>query len=125
MVRPTFTVQLDKRVLERLIRQAPDKADDALEALAREGERYVKMSMASGPAPSAPGEPPHRQSGILMAGISVYRPALLQRILASAAEYGPYLEFGTRKMAARPFMGPAVMYLKDAAPGIFNAFLER
>lgn len=119
----SYTVKLDKAKLEALIRQSPQDADDALEALAREGERYVKQSFGMSPSPA--GGPPGVDTGRLRAAIGVYKPAALQRVLhAGDPEYGPMLEFGTRRMAARPFMAPTVVYLRQIAPGVFKGFLK-
>ena len=41
--------------------------------------------------------------------------------VASGREYAPYLEFGTRRMSPRPFMGPAL----DAVEPSFTAAMEQ
>lgn len=57
--------------------------------------------------PSRPGEPPNEDTGHLRTGITVEQPAPLRVLIASNARYSAALEYGTSKMAARPFMGPA------------------
>lgn len=63
------------------------------------------------PPASAPGESPHRRSGYLQEGVSwgVERSGPIYTLtVASTALYSVYLEFGTSRMAARPFMSPAL-----------------
>jgi HK97 gp10 family phage protein len=60
---------------------------------------------------SSPGEPPGVDTGVLVNSI---RSRLLSSgstsafaVVGTGVEYGVYLEFGTSKMKARPFMRPA------------------
>lgn len=65
-----------------------------------------------GKNPSAPGEPPRKQTGQLRRSVQaeVDRDALTARV-GTNVEYGKHLELGTRKgLAARPWLRPA--YLK-------------
>lgn len=74
-------------------------------------EREAKDSMEGGGfphVPSAPGQPPHVDSGNLKDSIRFDMTGQLEGEVAAAAEYAAYLEFGTAHMAARPFMTPAV-----------------
>jgi len=56
---------------------------------------------------SAPGEPPTYDTEHLKSGIQVTQPEPLRVLVTSTARYSAALEFGTSKMAARPFMNPA------------------
>ena len=59
------------------------------------------------PPPSAPGEPPHKRTGYLQRNIRFRRDAFTKDLqILSQADYSSYLEHGTKKMAARPFMHP-------------------
>lgn len=70
---------------------------------------------------SSPGEPPRKETGNLQAGVSHVvetgdqGPQLA--ITSERAEGNPavpdYLEYGTTKMEARPYMTPAVLRLED------------
>lgn len=42
------------------------------------------------------------------------KPAGISAVVAVGMEYGVYVELGTRKMAARPFLGPAAEVVKPA-----------
>ena len=57
--------------------------------------------------PSQPGEPPNQDTGVLSGNIETTRAGRLRVKVASEAPYSAPLEFGTSKMAARPFMRPA------------------
>ena len=56
---------------------------------------------------SLPGHPPNEDTGHLRTGIIVEQPGPLRVLVASNARYSAALEYGTSKMAARPFMGPS------------------
>ena len=74
---------------------------------------------------SAPGEAPASDTGQLRASGHVEKPAPLRRKVVFDAGHAPHLEFGTRHMAARPFLGPAweseredcIRRVKDALRG--------
>lgn len=105
-----------------------DAAREALENGMRGGVALVvadaKRSVARGPKTgriytrgnishqaSAPGEPPATDTGVLLnsiAGDVEVTNGVVQGLVRASAKYALYLEFGTRKMAARPFLLPAV-----------------
>jgi HK97 gp10 family phage protein len=75
-------------------------------------ERAAKESIV-GPSNevSEPGEPPKIKTGRLRASIThrvVYEDAQVVGEVGTNVEYGVYLEYGTSKMAPRPFLGPAL-----------------
>ena len=57
--------------------------------------------------PSAPGQPPNQDTGVLANNIETVQKAPLLVEVSSNAPYSTPLEFGTSRMAARPFMAPA------------------
>jgi HK97 gp10 family phage protein len=57
--------------------------------------------------PSKPGEPPNNDTGVLANNIETVQTGPLKVVVTSNAPYSQELEFGTSKMAARPFMRPA------------------
>ena len=61
----------------------------------------------SGHVPSAPGQAPNQDTGVLANNIETVlkEPTLVE--VSSNAAYSSPLEFGTSRMAARPFMAPA------------------
>lgn len=71
--------------------------------------RLISQGSVSGKnhVPSAPGEAPNRDTGNLQAHIEATNPKNLVAQVTSSADYAAALEFGTSKMAARPYMKPA------------------
>lgn len=63
--------------------------------------------------PSKPGEPPNEDTGTLRRGIVVNQIGPLRVRVSSTAPYSAFLEFGTSRMLARPFMGPAARAKRD------------
>jgi hypothetical protein len=57
--------------------------------------------------PSRPGEPPAVFEGDLRSGIEATQPAPLRVLVTSNDRKSAWLEFGTSRMEARPFMRPA------------------
>ena len=55
--------------------------------------------------PSAPGEPPRKRTGRLQGSVAyTFNEAAGSASVGVSAEYGPFLEKGTRYMDARPFV---------------------
>ena len=71
---------------------------------------------------SAPGQAPASDTGNLVSKITVKQKSLNVVHVESNAEYSSYLEYGTSKMEARPFMFPA--FEKSKKP-ILNAVFKR
>jgi HK97 gp10 family phage protein len=112
---------------ERVKKNVADELDKALLASAKRIELTAKKKILQGKKTgriykvrtvmrrtSAPGEAPANQTGKLANSINSY----VNRISAlvfegftiagrGMAKYAPHLEFGTKKMAARPFMFPS------------------
>lgn len=57
---------------------------------------------------SAPGESPARQTGHLVGSITHKRIGKMREKLGTSIPYGLYLELSTKKMAARPWLRPAL-----------------
>jgi HK97 gp10 family phage protein len=58
--------------------------------------------------PSAPGEAPNQQTGVLGGNIEAVQVAIDEVHVTSSAPYSAALEWGTSKMGERPFMRPAL-----------------
>ena len=74
-----------------------------------EAHRSISRGSRSGKKhkPSAPGEPPNRDTGVLQAHLRAELVSPLEAHVASEAPYAAALEFGTSKMEARPYLRPA------------------
>lgn len=109
-------VTVDLSGLRRLERRLPGNADRLLGELAMEFVQYVKTHW-SPQSPSAPGQPPAIDTGTLTNSIDtvVIMRGREWRVVVKA-EYGRGLEFGTPRIAARPFMRPAAVHIRQRVP---------
>jgi len=101
--------------LRRLRSPAARRAiGQAVFVAAQEVETQARLLIMAGSVsgknhvPSKPGEPPNNDTGYLAANIEATRRSELTAQVESKAEYGAALERGTSKMAARPYMVPAL-----------------
>lgn len=76
---------------------------------------------------SAPGEPPVAQTGTLRRSVQIDRTENKGRMpfvrVGTNLEYGPYLEFGTSRMAPRPWLRPAVAASRPRVRAIMEDIL--
>ena len=143
---PTITMTVRggdqlRRNLDRLAGAERRRAQqDGLEAGIRVVETHVKVELqtpGSGEVytrgsrshrASAPGQPPAIDTGNLINSIEVGDVTPTQATLGVGAEYAEYLEFGTSRMEARPFLRPAMDENEDeiiaAVRGTVAAFVE-
>ena len=79
------------------------------ESIQIEAQLSITQGAVSGKnhVPSKPGEPPNQDTGRLGDNIETVQKMQLLVEVSSNAPYSADLEFGTSKMAARPFMRPA------------------
>ena len=115
---------VDNRIPEIRAR-LPKLTDEHVMATAFQVEATMKTSMSGakrgivyqrgGKAhqASAPGEPPAIDTGNLVNSVFSEKSGPGQALVGASAEYAEYLEFGTRKMAARPFLRPALEKARD------------
>lgn len=68
-----------------------------------------------GHVPSIPGQPPNNDTGHLASNIINEKTGPLSAEVSSNADYSSALEFGTSKMAERPFMRPAAEKVRAKA----------
>lgn len=110
----SFKVEASKNVQSRvdaLAENMKDRVADELTKGALKIQATAKKSIqSSAPDPqtgrSRPGNPPKTDTGRLVNSIYVNREDNVVEV-GSNVKYATYLEFGTRFMAARPFLGPA------------------
>lgn len=79
-------------------------------------EAHAKTSMVGGGsphAPSSPGNPPHVDTGNLKNSLVFEMTGKNSGEVRVMAEYGAFLEYGTVRMAPRPFLTPAVDKVAD------------
>jgi HK97 gp10 family phage protein len=98
--------RLQGREAVRLVGQALFAGGEAIQV---EAQRLISTGSVSGKnhVPSAPGQPPNYDSGVLSSNIETIQVEPLRVQVRSNAPYASALEFGTSKMAERPYMRPA------------------
>lgn len=109
--------------IPEIIRRSPAQIDQCIHAMALDGERDTKQSF--GTSPSAPGDPPGVDTGALRNSIHVTKIRARHYQIGDGVEYGIHLEYGTRKMGARPFMRPMARRLAKRAPQFFRNFHKK
>ncbi|WP_313393578.1 HK97-gp10 family putative phage morphogenesis protein [Sphingobium yanoikuyae] len=92
-----------------------DRAQGSIMANSVSGKRHVA---------SKPGDPPNNDTGILHGNIEVTEPSPLVVEVRSEAPYSAALEFGTSKIEARPFMGPAAIETKGEVVDAINQAIK-
>ena len=99
----------DRRVLQAIIRANPGKVEDAVRAAASEINNEIVLSF--GTSPSSPGDPPGVDTGALRGSMHAEPDASdrFKAYVAAGVEYAGYLEYGTERMAARPFFAPVFL----------------
>ena len=96
----------------------------ALGAVALDGLAYAQRNMGPG-SPNPAGSFPGIDSGTLIDGLHVTPHGPLHQTLDSSADYSIYLEYGTTRMGARPFMRPTARYMSQQAPRIVATVIGR
>lgn len=115
------------RRLRRLSDEAVDMAGKVVfvgsDMIRAEAFRSISAGSVSGKnhVPSAPGEPPNRDTGVLQDNLVNEKTGPVSAEVRSEGPYATELELGTSKMEARPYMRPA----RDATePKIQRLFRE-
>ena len=112
-----------KERVSRILRAMTDPASRRLveqalfvgaSEIVTEAQLSIRRGSVSGKnhVPSRPGEPPNQDTGVLAGNIEALQEGPLRAVASSNAPYSQPLEFGTSKMAARPFMRPAAAKVK-------------
>lgn len=132
-----FKVEIEWNDLPQGEATSREDTDAAIRALAQHG-RNLAVQKVQTPSPgtpqvrynpkrtvtaAAPGQPPNTDTGNLAGSIQVEDGGELEQIIAVGAEYGEYLELGTEKMPARPFMTPTIDELQKEVTQFFQNFL--
>lgn len=87
------------------------------------GRTYRRRSVEH--VASAPGEPPASDTGTLTSRIdTVYDMANLSSLVQARIDYALYLEYGTQRMAPRPFLRPALANKRHETLGRFTTAIR-
>ena len=120
-----MSISLDVRALRELERRLPGKADEIVGKIALDLEADIKSNF-SRVSPSAPGDPPGIDTGLLKNSIQARRKRPMLWIVQAGTEYAAALEFGypARNLAARPFIRPAIKRIAPRIPARFKAVVK-
>lgn len=107
-----------------VVRLAGAVVYEGADMIRAEAFRMVSAGSVSGAGhiPSRPGEPPNRDTGTLQANFEALQTGATSAEFRSRAPYAGALEFGTSKMASRPYVRPA---RDKMAPKIRARFAEQ
>lgn len=106
-----------------MVRQVGAVLYAAGDLVAVEAARSITEGSVSGKghAPSAPGQPPSADTHLLDRSIETVQVEPLKVNVAATAPYAVPLEFGTSRMAARPFMAPALQRKRKEVTDLITA----
>jgi HK97 gp10 family phage protein len=141
----TVTISLEgseqlQRELRRLSDDLREEAGNVVLATAVEMRADIVKSIQSGPASgrtyrksnptrthtaSAPGQPPMTDTGRLANSITFDRIGDLTATVGSELIYASWLEYGTSRMASRPFFRPAVERMRPVYIGKLEDIIRR
>ena len=120
------------RKLERIVASGADRyVSEALfaagETIAAEAQTSITQGAqyGKGHIASLPGEAPNADTHLLADNIEVVQPGPLHVEVSSNAPYSAALEFGTSKMAERPFMRPAVAKKRKEVVALIEKGIRR
>lgn len=97
------------------------------QAIEIEAEISITAGSVSGKGhvPSAPGQPPNADTRLLDTNINTVVVGPGRVNVESTAPYSAFLEFGTSRMEARPFMRPAAEKKRPEAVDLIRRAVER
>ena len=116
MVSAKIQIKLNKAELTKIINQAENLVYDGSVYMAEEMKKSISSGAKSGKkygnhTSSAPGQSPANWTGKLLRSIKVQKSKGIAFVYVTA-KYAEFLEFGTSKMRARPFIIPAFIKTK-------------
>jgi HK97 gp10 family phage protein len=116
------TARLKGLAGEKMVRNVGAALFAAGEEVRAEAAHLITEGAVSGKnhVPSLPGQPPNEDTGVLRTHIETTQVAPLRVEVSSNAPYAVALEVGTSKMAARPYMAPALRNKKKAVSALIQ-----
>lgn len=109
-----IVVTVTSNLLPQIARRLPKQAEAAVKATLDAGKEAVVSGMQASSSPSAPGEMPGIDTGALVGSIATQQAGATGALTAGGGEvdYAAYVNYGTGKMAPRPFMEPAAAHMR-------------
>ncbi len=126
---PQVTTAIDADLARRLARAGilvANRAkqllstDGTAQATGRGGKTRAPKKLRYNASPSAPGEAPHVQTGRLRGSVAWEVVGLVARV-GTNVPYGRFLELGTRKLAARPWLRRALREVQGQLAALLGA----
>lgn len=116
-----------KKLQGKLLEYVPPAVFAGAELIAVEAQISIVEGSVSGKGhvPSAPGSPPNANLRTLDGNIEATHPSPFRALASSNAPYAAMLEFGTSKMAARPYMAPAVARTRRRVTETISAAVKK
>jgi HK97 gp10 family phage protein len=121
-----YLKELEEKLARNVERAAIHLVNEIKENLNISGDPFKASSGASGvhyknENPSQPGEMPHKMLGDLQRSITYEIEAdKLSAKVGTNIDYGAWLELGTSKMAARPYLRPTLAQEQDTIKNIIT-----
>lgn len=125
--REKVSARLQGAAGQEVVRQVGQALFAGGELIRAEAHRSISEGAVSGRyhIPSAPGEPPNRDTGVLQAHIETTQPAPLRVEVSSNAPYAVPLEAGSSKILPRPYMAPATRRKKKEVVALVHKAANR
>lgn len=116
----TVTLQ----VVSDLVTDTHDLAVAGIQGGPKSGKTYRRGNVTH--RASAPGQYPASDTGVLASSVRMIMPSAgsIRGEVGTNVTYGKYLEFGTSKMAARPWLLPSFKKAKIGVEAELKAMLE-
>jgi HK97 gp10 family phage protein len=116
MVSAKIQIKVNSAELKKIINQAENLVSESSVYMAEEMKKSITSGAKSGMryenhTSSAPGQAPANWTGQLLKSIKVQKMKGISFVYITA-KYAQFLEFGTSKMRARPFIIPAFIKTK-------------
>jgi HK97 gp10 family phage protein len=116
MVSAKIQIKVNSAELKKIINQAENLVSESSVYMAEEMKKSITSGAKSGRrygshTSSAPGQSPANWTGQLLKSIKVQKMKGISFVYITA-KYAQFLEFGTSKMRARPFIIPAFIKTK-------------
>ena len=116
MVKATVELKINQAMIAALFKNADKVASDSANSLAKEMKKRITTGAKSGETygnhtSSAPGQSPANWTGELVNSISAINEGKNSKVIVNA-NYAEFLELGTSKMRARPFILPSIQKVK-------------
>ena len=129
MISVELSQKIERDLEADLLRRIEKGTMDGLKAIALMTQADAQRRVLKGPKTgriygrhqaSAPGEAPANDTGFLAGSIRIDINQKWEVDLRALAPYAVHLEYGTRKMAPRPFLRPAAESVGKQAPKVFD-----